>query len=57
MEYNQYTLEALHNMFEKEQNPEELNKIMGVISDKNDVLCDDNEETNMFNQKKKYINR
>jgi len=33
-------------MFEREQNPKELNKIMGAISDKHDVLSDDNEETN-----------
>ena len=46
MEYEQYTLNELQNMFEKEQNPEELNKIMGAISDKHDILSDDNEETN-----------
>ena len=33
-------------MFEKEQNSEELNKIMSIISDKHDVLSGDNEETN-----------
>jgi len=33
-------------MFEKEQNPEELNKTMSAISDKYDVLSDDNEPTN-----------
>ena len=33
-------------MFDKKQNPEELNKIMSAISDKHDVLSDDNEETN-----------
>jgi len=33
-------------MFEVEQNPEELNKIMSAISDKHDFLSDDNEETN-----------
>ena len=33
-------------MFDKEQNHEELNKIMSAISDKYDVLSDDNEETN-----------
>ena len=37
MEYKQYTLE---------QNPEELNKIMGAVSDKHDVLSDDNEKAN-----------
>ena len=46
MEYKQYTLEELQNMCEKEQNLEELNQIMGAISDKHDVLSDDNEETN-----------
>ena len=33
-------------MFEKEQNREELNKIMDAISDEHDVSSDDNEETN-----------
>ena len=33
-------------MFEVEQNPEELNKIMSAISDKYDVMSDDNKETN-----------
>ena len=33
-------------MFDKEENSEELNKIMSAISDKHDVLSDDNEETN-----------
>ena len=33
-------------MFELEQIPEELNKIMRAISDKYDILCDDNEDTN-----------
>ena len=46
MECKQYTLDELQNMFEKEQNLEELNKIMGAISDKHNVLFDDNEETN-----------
>ena len=46
MEYEQHTLEELQKMFEKEQNPKELNKIMGAISDKHDVLSNDNEETN-----------
>ena len=46
MKYKQHTLEELQNMFEKEQNLEELNKIMGVISDKYGVLSDDNEKTN-----------
>ena len=41
-----YTLEQLQNMFKKEQNPEELNRIMGVISDKYDILSDNNEATN-----------
>ena len=33
-------------MFEVEQNSEELNKIMSAISNKHDLLSDDNEETN-----------
>ena len=37
MEYEQYSPEELQKMFEKEQNLEELNKIMGAISDKHDV--------------------
>jgi len=35
-------------MFEKEQNLGELNKIMSAISDKYDVLSDDNEATNII---------
>jgi len=35
-------------MFEKELNSEELNKVVGTISDKHDVLSDDNEGTNHF---------
>ena len=46
MEYKQYTLEELQNMFEKGQNLEELNKIMSSISDKHNILSDNNEETN-----------
>ena len=46
MEYKQYTLDELQNMLDKEQNLEELNKIMSAISDKYDILSDDNEETN-----------
>jgi len=46
MEYKQYTLKELQKMFDKEQNPNELNKIMSAISDKYDVLSNDNEETN-----------
>ena len=52
MEYKQYTLEELQNMFEKEQNPEELSKIMNAISDKYDVLSNDNEETNYVHLEK-----
>jgi len=33
-------------MFDKEQNPKELNKIMSAIVEKQDILFDDNEETN-----------
>jgi len=46
MEYEKYSLEELQKMFDKEQNPEELNKIMSTLSDKHGVLYDDNEETN-----------
>jgi len=46
MEYKQHPLEELQKIFDKEQHPEELNKIMSAISDKYDVLSDDNEETN-----------
>ena len=46
MEYKQYILDKLQKMFEKEQNPQELNKIMSAISDKYDVLSDDNQVTN-----------
>ena len=46
MEYEKYSLEELQKMFNEEQNPIELNKIMSAISDKYNVLSDDNEETN-----------
>jgi len=46
MEYKQYTLEELQNIYEKEQILEGLNKIMSATSDKYDVLSDDNEEIN-----------
>ena len=46
MEYEKYGLEELQKMFDEEQNPIELNKIISAISDKYDVLSDDNEETN-----------
>ena len=46
MEYEKYGLEELQKMFDKEQNFEKLNKIMRVISDKYNVLSDDNEKTN-----------
>jgi len=38
MDYKQYNLEELQGMFDKEQNPEELNKIMNVIVDKQGIL-------------------
>ena len=41
-----YSLEELQKMFDVEQNPEELNKIMSAISDKQDILSDDNKENN-----------
>ena len=46
MEYKQQNLEELHNIFDKEQNPKELNKIMGVIVEKQEVLSNDKGETN-----------
>ena len=45
MKYKQYTLEELQNMFEKEQNLDELNKTVAATSDKYDVLSDDDEDT------------
>jgi len=41
MEYKQHSLEELQKMFDKEQNPEDLNKIMSAISDKYDILSDE----------------
>ena len=46
MDYKQYNLEELQSMFDKEQNPEELNKIMSVIVGKQGKLSDDYEESN-----------
>jgi len=46
MGYKQYNLEWLQYVFDKEQNLEELNKIMGIIVDKQDIRCNDNEEPN-----------
>ena len=46
IEYKQYNLDELQDMFEKEQNPETLNKIMGAISNTHDLLSDINKETN-----------
>jgi len=46
IEYKEYNLENLQNMSKKEQNPEELDKIMDAIVDKQEKLSDDNEETN-----------
>ena len=43
MDYKQYDLEELQGMFDKEQNPEELNKIMSAIIDKQEILFDDYE--------------
>jgi len=42
-DYKQYNLEELRNMFDKEQNSEEINKIMNALVDKQGVLSDDNE--------------
>jgi len=46
MDYKQYNHEELQGMFDKEQNPQELNKIMSVIVDKQGILSNDYEETN-----------
>jgi len=46
MDYKRYNLEELQNMFNREQNPEELNKIMSVILDKQEVLSNDYEAIN-----------
>jgi len=43
MDYKQYKLEELQGIFDKEQNPKELNKIMSVILDKQGILSDDYE--------------
>ena len=46
MDYKQYNLEELQGIFDKEQNPEELNKIMSVIEEKQGILSDGYEESN-----------
>ena len=46
MDYNQYNLEELQDMFDNKQNPEELNTIMSVIVDKEEILSNDYKETN-----------
>jgi len=46
MDYKQYNLEELQSMFDREQNSQELNKIMRIIVDKQGILSDDYEETN-----------
>jgi len=46
MDYKQYNLEELQDMFDKEHNPKELNKIMSVIVDKQRILSYDYEESN-----------
>ena len=43
MDYKQYKNYKLQEMFDKEQNPEELNKIMSVIVDKQGILSYDYE--------------
>ena len=44
MDYKQYNIEELQGMFDKDQNPEKLNKILTVIIDKQGILSDDYEE-------------
>ena len=46
MEYTQYYMEGLENIFYKVQNHEKLNGNMHAIVDKQGVLTDDNEDTN-----------
>jgi len=46
MDYKKYNLAEFQGMFDREENPEELNKIMSVIVDKQGILSDDYEETN-----------
>jgi len=46
MDYKQYNLEELQEIFDKEQNSEELNKIMNVIIDKQGILSNDYEVIN-----------
>ena len=46
MDYKQHNLEELQGMFDKKQNPQELNKIISVIIDKQGILSNDYEETN-----------
>jgi len=56
MDYEKYNFDELQNMFDKEQNLEELNKIMNVIIDKKRMLSYDNEETNNIQLEEEYIN-
>jgi len=42
---NNILLKSYKKMFKEEQNPEELNKIMGTTSDKHDVSSNDNKKT------------
>jgi len=46
MDCKQYNLDEIQSIFEKEQNLEELNKIISVIVDKQVILSDNDEETN-----------
>jgi len=46
MHYKQYNLKELQSMFDKEENPEELNNIMSVIVDKQGILSFDYVEIN-----------
>jgi len=46
MDYDQYNLDELQGMFDNEPNPENLNKTMSVIVDKQGILSDDYEEAN-----------
>lgn len=44
--YKDLELDKLQKLFDEEENPVELNKIMGIIAEKQIILSDDYEETN-----------
>ena len=46
MEYNQFDLEKLQNMFYKRPKFRIIRQIMNAIVEKQEILSDNNEETN-----------